>query len=105
MKEELRTTTDLVKVILTEQPETRCSDNLLYSAVLDHIGKEAGVNIGNMSIRVVLHNMKHLHLPTIETVGRCRRKLQEKHPELRAVAEVEAFRSEREGAFREYARE
>ena len=105
MISELRTTTDLVKAILIDKPDTRNSDNLLYSEVLEHIGQAEGVNIGRMAICDVLRNMKHLQLPTIETVGRCRRKLQEKHPELRASVEVSALRSEREGAFIEYARE
>lgn len=104
MISELRTTTALVKAILIDKPDTRNSDNLLYSEVLERIGQAEGVNIGRMAICDVLRNMKHLQLPTIETVGRCRRKIQEKHPELRAAVEVAAIRSEREGVFKEYAK-
>ena len=104
MISELKTTTALVQAILIEKPDTRNSDNLLYSEVLEYIGQAEGVNIGRMAICDVLRNMKHLQLPTIETVGRCRRKLQEKYPELRSSVEVAVIRSEREGVFKEYAK-
>ena len=105
MNEELKTTTALVKTILIEKPYTRNSDNILYTEVLEHIGQAKGVNINRMPIGKVLTEMRNLNLPTIETVGRCRRKIQETHPELRPTIEVAGVRSEREKIFREYARE
>ena len=101
--DELKTTTKLVKRVLETVPATRSSDNLLYTEVIDFIGKRTGRNICQLSIKTVLNNLKPLELPSIETVGRCRRKLQAQYPHLRADAEVEAFRSEREEEFRDWA--
>ena len=97
----LRTLTDMVRIILEQQPETRSSDNLLYIEVLRRCTNQ---NVLNMPVWAFYQNLKEWQLPSIETVGRCRRKLQEQHPELKANSEVAGFRSEREEAFREYAR-
>ena len=43
--ENLKTTTDIVKKILEEHPETRSSDNLLYIEVTKYCGEEVGCNI------------------------------------------------------------
>jgi hypothetical protein len=101
---ELKSTTDMVKVILSADPKTRNNDNLLYIRFLDEYGRAKGNDYLHMTVIQFFANISELGVPTIETVGRCRRKLQEKNPELRANAEVTAFRNEREKMFREYAR-
>lgn len=97
---ELRNTTKMVKQVLEEVPATRNSDNYLYIKVVGIINQQAL----RMPLAVVLQNLKTFNLPSIETVGRCRRKLQAEFPELRADKTVEDFRSELEYAFREWAK-
>lgn len=101
---ELKSTTKLVKCILEEIPSTRNSDNILYCYVLMAIGKSRGIKYGNMPIETVLTNLKDLGLPSIETVGRCRRKIVEQCPELAGNSEVEAQRALNEETFKEYAK-
>lgn len=96
----LKTTTELVKQILIDQPATRSNDALLYYRVCDHIDS----HITNAAFGYVLLNLKEYGLPTIETVGRCRRKLQHDFPELAANETVECFRAMQEQEFREFAR-
>lgn len=101
---ELNTTTNLVKGILEEYPDTRNSDNILYVRVCEHIGREHGININKMSMPFSLLNLKDYNMPQYETVGRCRRKLQAEYPELQADANVEAQRELNETDFKAYAR-
>ncbi len=101
---ELRTVTQLVKCILEEYPTTRNSDNILYCYVLMAIGRRTGIKYESMPIETVLTNLKDLGLPSIETVGRCRRKIVEQCPELAGNSEVEAQRALNEETFKEYAK-
>ena len=98
---ELRNTTKMVKYVLEKEPRTRNSDNLLWLEVI----KLKNQGVLRMPLVVVLQNLKEYGLPTIETVGRARRKLQADYPELRATKEVQGFRSELEAEFREWAGE
>lgn len=102
---ELKSTTDMVKVILLADPKTRNNDNLLYIRFLDEYGRAKGdVDYLQMTVLQFFANISELGVPTIETVGRCRRKLQENNPALKANSTVTAFRAEREEQFRAYAR-
>ncbi len=101
---ELTTTTRLVKHVLERVPETRDSDNLLYLEVIKVISNEKGVNLLGLPMEQFFKQLTSHTIPSIETVGRCRRKLQEKYPELKSNKVVEAYRSEREEMFKEYAR-
>lgn len=97
---ELRNTTKMVKYVLEKEPRTRNSDNLLWLEVIKLVNQ--GVLRNPMA--EVIQNLNVYSLPSIETVGRCRRKLQAEFPELRADKTVEDFRSELEDAFRELAK-
>ena len=101
---ELNTTTELVKNILEEYPETRNSDNALYIQVLNVYGKHKGINLENMSVLRFFMQIKDIGVPSIETVGRCRRKIVETHPELAGNDVVEGHRTLNEESFRAYAR-
>ena len=98
---ELRNTTMMVRQVLATVPAARNSDNILYIEVVRLIDQ----HILRMPLAVVLQNLKEYNLPSIETVGRCRRKLQAEFPELRASLEVQEFRSGLETEFREWAGE
>ena len=98
---ELRNTTKMVKYVLEKEPRTRNSDNLLWLEVV----KLKNQGVLRMPMAVVMQNLSTYGLPSIETVGRCRRKLQAAHPELRAERAVEAFRTGLEEFLREWAGE
>ena len=96
---ELKNTTMKVRQVLATVPAARNSDNILYIEVVRLIDQQ----VLRLPLAVVLQNLKDYNLPSIETVGRCRRKLQAQFPELRANKAVEEFRSELETEFREWA--
>ena len=96
----LRNLTELVRTIMEQQPETRSSDNLLYIEVLKRCSNQ---NVLNMPVWAFFQNSREWQLPSIETVGRCRRKAQQENPHLKAKPEVEGFRYDRETEFIEFA--
>lgn len=102
---ELMTTTDLVKYILQHHPHTRNSDNELYLKVLSILGRHKGIDICNISIPTFFMHLNEFGFPSLETVGRVRRKLVETHPELAGNSTVEAQRILNEETFRDYARQ
>ena len=102
--EELKTITDIVETIMQTAEETRNNDNLLYLRLLDVLGKHHGIDYIHMTVIDFFRLLPELNIPTIETVSRIRRKVQQEKPELKSNAEVTAFRAERKEMFREYAR-
>lgn len=102
--DELKTTTAIVKQVLEAVPVTRNCDGLLYLRVLSELSRKRDVDYLGMKVSYFFSNLEQLKVPSIETVGRFRRKVQEECPHLRAVSEVEKFRADREAMFREYAR-
>ena len=102
--EDLKSITDIVEVILKADPKTRNNDSLLYIRLIDWIGKRDQVDYIHMPLVMFYEQLPTLNVPTIETVSRLRRKAQHDNPELKANAEITAFRAEREEQFRAYAR-
>jgi hypothetical protein len=98
--DELFTLTTLVEDILIKYPQTRNSDSILYIKVVGYIYPQAL----SMPFDHVLYSLKDLGLPTIESVGRCRRKLQAEKPELWSDKQVQKYREENEKTFENYAR-
>ena len=96
---ELKNTTMKVRQVLATVPAARNSDNILYLEVVRLIDQ----HVLRLPLAVVLNNLKDYNLPSMETVGRCRRKLQAQFPELRANKTVAECRSELEAEFREWA--
>lgn len=101
---ELYTTTELVRELLTNEPQTRNSDNLLYLRVLQTVGQEKGIDVNNMSVARFFHCLNNYGFPAFETVRRTRQKLQEHNPELAGNSDVEAQRTLNQEVFRDYAR-
>lgn len=97
----LRKTTVLVKSILECNPNTRNSDSLLYIEVCKKLNPE----VEHWLFFDVLRNQSELGLPSIETVGRCRRKVVETYPELAGCSDVEAQRILNEEEFIDYGRQ
>lgn len=96
----LKTTTELVKKILEEDPFARSSDDFLYVEVCRTIVQ----NITPKSFGYVMTHRKELGLPPFESVRRSRQKIQAQHPELAACDKVEAFRLMEEQKYREFAK-
>lgn len=101
----LKTTTDIVKYILQNHPQARNSDNVLYLRVLGVLGKQKGIDLNFMSVPTFFMHLNDYGFPSLETVGRVRRKVVETHPELAGNSTVEAHRILNEEAFRDYARQ
>lgn len=70
-----------VSVILLNKPKARDCDYVLYAFVL----LSYNVNIHDLSTKDFLKGLHDKIYPSFEGVGRCRRKLQEKHTELRGT--------------------
>ena len=97
---ELKNTTKLVEDLLTTQPATRNSDDILYISVCRRINPIAI----NLSFADVLLKRKEWGLPAFESVRRTRQKLQAENPNLAGNSTVEGHRKVNEEIFREYAR-
>lgn len=95
----IKTTEVLVLDCLQKNVRTRKDDFILYGAVLKRMNLDL-----NTSIAFFLQYHKELKLPPFATVIRCRRKLQNKYPELNDVDMVNIRKSEEE-KFINYARE
>lgn len=96
----LKRTTDLVKHLLQTIPATRSSDDRLYYEVCKVRCKPCL----QVPFGIVISNRKTYNLPAFESVRRTRQKVQEHHPELAAVPDVEAMRMVKEDEYKAYAR-
>ena len=99
----IKNTQDLVEDILINSRAARNSDNVLILEVYNRLLADKGMDITRMTFPMVLINIKNLGLPSLETVGRCRRKLQEDHLDLRSDKDIAEAREELQQIFREYA--
>ena len=88
----------VVKKILKENPPTRGDDDLLYLDVLD----EMQINLRDFTAESFLLNYRKLGIPTIETVGRCRRRIQAKDETLKPTPEIILKRKKLETSYYNY---
>lgn len=88
----------VVEKFLEDNPAMRGSDDLLYVAVAEQLG----VDLDGTSARDFLLHYRTCLVPTVETVGRCRRRIQAKRPELKPTKEIELKRRRCEQSFYEY---
>lgn len=107
----LLNTARIVEEVLTDYPETRNDDNLLWLKVLEIAEGEnnyPGINtrpdICDLTVDYLLKNVRYLKLPSYETVSRSRRKIQAKNPELRGTERVTKSRAFAEELYREFAK-
>ena len=70
-----------VSAILLNKDKARECDYVLYGFIL----LAYNIDITTLSTRDFLKGLHSKQYPSFEGVGRCRRKLQEKHPELRGT--------------------
>lgn len=97
----LKTTQDKVRAILEKDEEARNDDMLLYLKVCNFCLKDAGA----MPFAEVMAEYRFFGLPSFESVGRTRRKLQAENPELAGNLRVRRLRALQEQAYRKYAKE
>lgn len=94
-----KTIEDIILPILKAEPTTRDNDATLYCAYLRYACPSA---LG-MRFEDVLTYRERLGIASIETVGRCRRRLQNKHADIRASARAEDDRYAKWKETRDYA--
>lgn len=97
----LKTIEGKVRAVLQKNEDARNDDMVLYLALCNLYLEDAG----NMPLAQILTNHRELGLPSFESVGRTRRKLQERHPELSGSVRKQKIRAAGEKAYRKYARE
>ena len=98
----LSNTANLVKEILTDKPETRDDDYLLWVEVIKRTTKDKFDY--SMSFVTFLYTARFLNIPQFETVSRARRKVQEQHPELKGTEKVRKAREDMQVDFKDFAR-
>ena len=98
---DLKKLEDVVRNVLIDYPDTRNSDNILYK----HILQNYNPMLLNSSVKDYLMYFNDYKVPRFESVARCRRKLQEKNPQLRPTENVRKWREENETKFFNYAKE
>lgn len=86
----------MVLKALTENPKTRGDNFILYIEVLENFIDT------NTSLAFAFLNHKQLGLPSLESITRCRRKLQERDPSLKDEF-VSEMREEQEEEYKDYA--
>ncbi len=89
----------LVREALINNPDSRGDNFILYAEVLRHF-----CSINRLTFAEVCVHHVQLGVPSLETITRCRRKLQEKDPSLKDTAAAE-IRENEEEEYREYSRE
>lgn len=87
-----------VKEILMDIPATRDCDHILYWWYVLNERKENG-KLKSADFGTAFCNYKEFGLSSFASIGRARRKLQNKHPELRADAETQEIRLNEEIEF------
>lgn len=88
---------------LQKYPEARNNDMYLYLKVAAMIDEEFNqIRTSAKRFEDVVLNLDKYHLPSFESVSRARRKMQEKHPELKGTEKVQAKRSELEEEYKAY---
>lgn len=86
-----------VKAILTERPQTRNDDHCLYFFYVYHNDRHKGVPFG-----AIFAGYKLYGLPSFESVGRARRRVQQKCPELRGDKGTQTARGNLEKEYHDY---
>lgn len=89
-----------VKAILESDSRARNSDDYLYALVCRKLSPDCV----NAPFCRVISDRTRWNLPSYESVGRTRRKLQEKYPELEPFEKTKRNRAVLEQEYRDYAR-
>lgn len=98
-KEKLNTMATIVKEILKNKTKARDDDNVLYAYFLNSLG----FSVRRTSFWEITRRVVNGDLPSIESVGRVRRKVQELNPELVGTAEKRKIRYKAIDDYKEFA--
>lgn len=98
-------TSALVMNILTSEPSTRNSDNLLFHQVCKTILSNQCIDINNLGFSELFLSLKDYAIPQFETVGRIRRKIQSEYPELQCNEVVGMEKALMQDSFCNYGKE
>ena len=90
-----------VEEILRNKLKTRDDDNVLYAYFLNSLG----VSVRKTSFWEITRRVVNGDLPSMESVGRVRRKVQELNPELVGTAEKRKIRYKAIDDYKEFARQ
>ena len=90
----------LVKTILEENKETRNDDFILIAEVYYRLIPD----VVHLPFTLVMLSHSDLKLPSLESITRARRKIQEKHEYLRASKKIQEIKKRQEQQYKEYAR-
>ena len=101
----LTTVSALVQDILVNEPDSRNSDNLLFYLVCKKLLADQGEDIETMGFGKLFLSLTGYGLPQFETVGRCRRKVQQEFPELQCSLDVAMSRASSRDSFAAFGRE
>ncbi len=96
--DELHSVQDIVKALLLERPKLRDSDELLACLVYEKLGYS-----WNKPFFAIMQAVSEGELPTFESITRCRRKMQEKYPQLRG--KKYQVKQENQEVYKEYVKE
>lgn len=88
----------LVEEALKKNPATRGDNFILYLEVLKKFIST------DLSLEEVFRNHVALRIPSLETITRCRRKLQEQNPDLKTERATK-IRKDEEKDFKKYSKE
>lgn len=102
-KDKLKNYEKITDEVLTTYPVTRGDDDLLYVAVLARLGYDYS-RLAQMSAYDFLISYRVKGLPTIESIGRVRRKVQEENPSLLPDLNTKVMRKKSEKIFKNYAK-
>ena len=100
-KEKLNTIAVKVEDILRSKPKARDDDNVLYAYFLNSLG----VSVHKTSFWEITRRVVNGDLPSMESVGRVRRKVQELNPDLVGTAEKRKIRYKAIDDYKEFARQ
>lgn len=90
-----------VEEILRKKSKARDDDNVLYAYFLNSLG----VSVRKTSFWEITRRVVNGDLPSMESVGRVRRKVQELNPELVGTAEKRKIRYKAIDDYKEFARQ
>ena len=96
----LRNTTKIVEKWLERSEKCRNSDYHLWLCVLQDIKP----SLLGVSFMEALKTLEGSDYPSLETISRCRRRVQQLRPELKGSKEVSRNRAELEDSFMVYSR-
>ena len=100
----LKTTKEIVKKILEDEPFCRNSDCFLELEVLKVYAKRLGIDIGGITVDTLDKHRNEWGFPKSESIRRTRQLVQASNPDLAASDPIDAYRLVNEERVRSFVR-